>query len=319
MTIKYAQPLTRAWDRMTHILFQPFDLVKWLVIGFAAFLAGLTDGGGGGGQGWSGINDNDFPSRREIGEGASEFFEHLVENAFIIPVILLVAVAVLALILVLVWLSSRGKFIFLDNVVHNRAAISEPWKRFERRGNSLFMWRVGFALVSLVIVVLILAMMAGPAIGMGFADALGGLPLVALIFGGVLLFAFALVAAYISLFLEAFVIPIMYKYDLRCSEAWRYFIPWLSKHGLHFLLYGLWVLFLWVLFAVVFSVVCLLTCCILLLPYVGTVLLLPVIITYRLLSVEFLGQFDPGFDLFTPLPAPPDAEPEAVEASELAP
>ena len=36
MTIRYVQPLTRAWDRMVHILFQPFDLAKWLVIGFAA-------------------------------------------------------------------------------------------------------------------------------------------------------------------------------------------------------------------------------------------------------------------------------------------
>jgi hypothetical protein len=34
---------------------------------------------------------------------------------------------------------------------------------------------------------------------------------------------------------------------------------------------------------------------------VGTVILLPVWVTYRLFSVEFLAQFDPGLDLFAPL------------------
>jgi len=36
------------------------------------------------------------------------------------------------------------------------------------------------------------------------------------------------------------------------------------------------------------------------LPYVGTVIMLPIWVTYRLFSVEFLAQFDPGFDVFTP-------------------
>jgi len=45
---------------------------------------------------------------------------------------------------------------------------------------------------------------------------------------------------------------------------------------------------------------CVLTCCIVVLPYVGTVILLPIWVTYRLFSVEFLAQFDPGFDLFVP-------------------
>jgi len=44
------------------------------------------------------------------------------------------------------------------------------------------------------------------------------------------------------------------------------------------------------------------------LPYVGTVILLPFYVTYRLFSVEFLAQFDPGFDLFTPLEIPAEIE-----------
>ena len=48
MQISYVQPLSRAWERMRQILFDPFELAKWLVLGFSAWLAGLAGGGGGG-------------------------------------------------------------------------------------------------------------------------------------------------------------------------------------------------------------------------------------------------------------------------------
>ena len=50
---------------------------------------------------------------------------------------------------------------------------------------------------------------------------------------------------------------------------------------------------------------------------IGTVLLLPIWVCYRLLSVEFLAQFHPDFDLFRPLPeddddGPGDEEPDRI-------
>ena len=52
MNIRYLDPLSRAWGRMKKALFSPFNLKKWFVVGFTAFLAGLTEGpGGGGGNG----------------------------------------------------------------------------------------------------------------------------------------------------------------------------------------------------------------------------------------------------------------------------
>ena len=43
MNITYIEPLSRAWNRMTTALFKPFDITKWLVVEFTAFLAGLMD------------------------------------------------------------------------------------------------------------------------------------------------------------------------------------------------------------------------------------------------------------------------------------
>ena len=44
----FSEPLSRAWTRMTDALFRPFDIKKWFVVGFTAWLAGLASGGGGG-------------------------------------------------------------------------------------------------------------------------------------------------------------------------------------------------------------------------------------------------------------------------------
>ena len=74
------------------------------------------------------------------------------------------------------------------------------------------------------------------------------------------------------------------------------------------MVYGLFVLMLTLIYAIFFSVFCLMTCCMAALPYIGTVLLLPVWVTYRLLSVEFLAQFHRDFDLFTPLEVDGESE-----------
>src|SRR5205809_8079315 len=43
-SIEIFKPFGEAFELMKKILFQPFDLKKWLVIGFAAFLASLSGG-----------------------------------------------------------------------------------------------------------------------------------------------------------------------------------------------------------------------------------------------------------------------------------
>lgn len=298
MQIAYFEPLNLAWERMKHILWRPFDLAKWLVLGFSVWLAGLADGAGGGGWKWV-MDENDF-SNHSFGNshgswgGAGEAFLWL-------PLIFVIVMAVAAILLAILWVSSRSKFIFLDNVVHNRAEIVEPWHRFRDLGNSLFLWRVGFivccGLAALILMILIVA----PAAASSFSDILSGLSYAAMAFGVLVMILFGILAAFVALFLEGFVIPIMYKFDIKATEAWSYFLPWLKNRPLPFILYGLFVVGLAICFAVFFSLICVLTCCVVALPYVGTVIMLPIWVTYRLFSVEFLAQFDPGFDVFAPV------------------
>jgi hypothetical protein len=291
---------------MKHILWRPFDLAKWLVLGFSCWLAGLADSSSGGGWKWI-IDESDFPGRR-IYSGDTGSIEEL-SGAFIwLPLIFIVIMAIAAILVLVLWLSSRSKLIYLDNVVHNRAQIVEPWHRLRDLGNSLFLWRLGFIVACGLVALVLLILFFGSAATLSFSEALSGLSYAAMVFGVIVMICFGLIAAFVGLMLEAFVIPIMYKFDIKATEAWSYFLPWLKTRPWQFVLYAIFVVALVFVFLCVFALVCALTCCIVALPYVGTVILLPFYVTYRLFSVEFLAQFDPGFDLFTPAEIPAETE-----------
>ncbi len=314
MDILYVTPLQRAWTRMKGILFNPFDLRTWLVIGFSAWLARLAGGGGGGG-----LRFNERPGRfgsLHVREFVRGVWEHLRAHPHWLALIVVGAFVVAVIGVVLLWISSRGKFIFLDNVVHNRARIVEPWHRFKQLGDSLFLWRLGYLLVCLLALVALGAVAvtaAGGFSGFGFRSARA---ITATVFAGLAAAFWGIACAYISLFLDSFIVPVMYRNGIRAVEAWGLFFPWIERHFGAFLLYGLFVLVLAVAVGIGVFAVGLATCCVglflVMLPYVGTVLLLPLIVTYRAFSIEFLTQLDAGFAVFAEAvgsPSPATAQP----------
>ena len=102
MNIAFFEPLNRSWERMKHILWQPFDLTKWLVLGFSAWLAGLMDGAGGGGWKWM-ADENDFPGRCNLPD-SGEAFRNAGEAFIWLPIIFVVIMAVAAILLLILWL-----------------------------------------------------------------------------------------------------------------------------------------------------------------------------------------------------------------------
>ncbi len=307
MRISLIAPLERAYEHMKGMLFAPFDLTKWLVVGFGCWLAYLTDGGlgggGGGGPSWTADRSDDsdaatltaweWTDLQDQGclLGCGALFAFLV--AF-----------VLVLIPLLIWLSSRGHFVFLDNVIRNRAEVKEPWSRYAVQGNSLFFWRIGFlfaaiflvlvAAIPLITVMFSLQNRGSFAFGEASAVALSVLPVIAMAVG----------LAYTHLFLVHFVVPIMRHEGLQTNAAWSRFLPLLREHFGSFLIYGLFLVVLWIFIGFALLVVILCTCCIaaipLIIPYVSTVALLPVYVTFRAYSVEFLGQLLPAIGLESP-------------------
>lgn len=298
MHITYFDKLSGAWNRMISDLFKPFDITKWFVVGFTAFLAGLIDGphrGGGskfnlGKKDWSGIADFPFNAWNWLLDHPG-WFVLIVFGLFV----------VVLLVIVLNWLSSRGKFMFLDNVVHNRAQVVKPWNEYRKLGNSLFLWRLVFGLICLGLMLIFVSALF-IAISYLHNSYQTALPILFIIGIVISILATVITIAYISSFLNNFVVPIMYKNNLPVMKGWGEFLRLFRKNPLHFILFGLlmFVLHVIVILAVVFAGF--FTCCIgfviLAIPYISSVILLPISYTFRAFGVTFLEQFGPEYEIF---------------------
>ncbi len=296
MDIQYRKPLALAYRRMKLILFAPFNLGKWCVIGFSAWLAYLFESSfnfqfnlPGGADLWA--------DEQLWTEGIEAF---LADHMWVVgTIVVLILFAVFALALVLLWVSARFRFIFLDHVVGNRTEIAKPWRNHVRQGNSLFVWWAVFGILGITVMIalfiplIILIMRMNETVGA--SQILGVAGFVMLLFLLMVLFHFVL------MLLSHFVVPVMYKHDLRTTEAWRRFLPCFRSHPGPFVLYTLLLIGLHLGIGVAILAVVILTCCcagiILAIPYVGAVVLLPVTIFFRSFSLYFLRQFGEDFDL----------------------
>ncbi len=317
MHISFSEPLQRAYEHMRGMLFAPFDFGKWLVIGFGCWLTQLTSGGFNGSGGipsWT-ASVLDDAGAATLAEKIGDAWEWpLREGTWLLGCGALAAFLVVFLLLLIplvIWLSSRGHFIFLDNVVRDRPEIGEPWVRLSTQGDSLFLWRIGFLFAALFLIVAAALPLAavtyslqnldGFAVGRAVAMAAGVMPLIATVLG----------LALTHMFLTHFVVPIMYREGLTTNAAWGRFLPLLRAHLASFLIYALFIVALWIGISIGLMLTVLFTCCIaaipLVIPYIGTVALLPVYVVFRAYSVEFLAQMLPALKLPAAAGEPPPA------------
>ena len=133
--IEIFKPFGEAFELTKKILFQPFDLGKWCVIGFAAFLAHLG-GGFNFRYNWNRrARWQDFP-------GAQGFIDaiHQIPPWLLIMGVSFLVALILGITVLFAWLRARGYFMFIDCIVKNRGAIAEPWREFRKEGNSYFLF-----------------------------------------------------------------------------------------------------------------------------------------------------------------------------------
>lgn len=300
MSAVYIKPLSNAWDRMKVSLFKQFDIGKWFILGVSAFLAGLTDGpyGSGGTQTFKNI-DNDF---HDLAAFPPMAWNWLMDHQGWFTLIIIGIMAVLGLLFLLTWLSSRGKFMFLDNIVHDRAEVVEPWNKFKKLGNSLFLWRVCFGFICAMIFITYFVFCLIIAFDIYDGSLSLEVPVIFLVGMGLTGLLLIIICEYIELFLTDFVVPLMYKNNINTNQAWTRFLPLLSKNTFSFFLYGLFIFILHIGVSIVVVVVWLCTCCIgfllFIIPYIQSVITLPITYLFRSLSLEFLGQFGPKYKIF---------------------
>ena len=291
MNISAIDPITSAWNHMVRILFKPFEIKKWFVLGFCAFLAQCGESGGSGGSGWPNSN-----STTSFDEGKA-----WVEANFSLVLTILISGIILAILIGLLvsWLSSRGKFMLLDGIVKNRGAIKEPWSEYKTEGNSLFLFSIVIGLLFL----LTFSLIAGISVLIAMPDiqseTFGGAGITAIVVGGSLMLLFGLTGIALSAFVKILMVPTMYLKRVRAIEGWK--IAWnqlLKGHLGSFILLILMMFLLGLGAGVVAMFALCATCCIGALPYISSVLLLPITVFFVCYALCYIQQFGGDWTFF---------------------
>jgi hypothetical protein len=294
--IEILAPFGVAFEWMKAMLFRPFDLVRWLTIAFAAFIAGSW--GSGASFRWS---------RGDWNYRMHRYGDFSVGTIPAWLIVLMVVGVLFAIVLAFVWLwvTARGRFIFTDCIVRNRAAIAEPWREYRREGNSYFLFSlvVAFGIVFLAaLFIMIIVLPLGLFSHHHDAAINFGLALIPLISFGFIFVLFIVVVKVIS----NFMVPVMYRRRCLAREAFVDVSRLIFHNPAPFLLYVLFMIALALGVAVVGTIVACATCCIGAFPYISTVLLLPAIVLLAAYRLLFLRQFGDQYDAWGPagFPAP---------------
>jgi hypothetical protein len=303
--VSVIDPIGSAIEQVRLILFRPFDLSKWLVIGFCAWLAYLGQGGGGSGFNYT-FHDHGAPNLAHAREVLLANLPWIIIGvAIFIPLLIIIG-------LVLCWLSSRGRFMFVHGIAGNKAEVAIPWKKFARHANSLFLFRVVVGLIGMVVVGLPVAIGVISIITL-HATGLGAVAVPGLLVAILAAVAIAVVVAVVAKFTNDFVVPIMLLRTTSCLAGWREFLVLLGCNKARMVLYILFQIVISLVIFFIIASICLVGCCcccvsaLLLVPYVGTVILLPIFVFKRAYSLFYLRQFGSQFDVFS--------EPGLAEAS----
>lgn len=301
-----ADAISKAVERSSQLLF-PFKVEKWFALGFTVFLAQCGEGDGGTFN-FPSLPSGSTPSSSSSGSGGGDLRQWVEDavRAFDADMALYLSLAVgsvllgAAVWLTVLWFSSRAKLMFVESVVWDRVDVSAQWTRAAELGFSLFKFRALFGAVAWTLVlgstaaaaaVAFPAFLAGEFWGPRAWAAYATLGLSALVFG--------IPAWVVASLLGDFVVPLMVLRNLHVKDAWaacRRDVLAGNVGGL--ILFYLLRSVLTVGIALAATIVMCFTCCLAAIPYLGTVILLPMSVFSRAYPLYYLEQL--GVAVFPP-------------------
>ena len=327
-------PFSLAWDRMNTSLFgRTASVGKWFLLGFVVFLAtceGQTVGSNynqfsnlnpsgysspmppqpypqtttpGPGSNWSTPPNSNtplyIPQPYDPQQRVREIEVWLASNmGWLVPVVTVAALVLLAVGALINWLSCRGRFMFDYNLMHDSAEISSPWREYAPEANRLFVFRFSLQLVCWYLPIVFAGFVAWATwrdIIISDAALESILPL---LIAGVFIVLLSLAFSLIDTLVYNFAVPAMLLNRVGVREGWRLaYAEVITGNIGSVILYYLFKLLIVIAGGIVgFAAICL-TCCIGALPYLSSVLLLPISYLTRAYTLAYVQQGGPQWAL----------------------
>jgi len=310
-----------AWETMKRILFRPFNAGTWFSFGFIFFLQSCMEGGGGGGNGLrlpgnsgGGSHGNDGDTGNNLlgvmhdmtnALGLSRGSGDLPETGVIVIILAIACVIAIPLVIVMMWLGTRGQMMAIRSVAGGQAGIGEQWNATRDAGSMLFKWNMAMTGISLVLfaplVVIgglsILPVMRDGARIESVLPVMLGIGAVALLF----MLPFFVMGA----MARNFVAPIMLKHGVGARDGWKRFWAVGRNHIGSIVFFYVMRVLVSIGAGIVGVVASLLTCCLGFLPVLHQTLMAPYYVFERAWVLEVLASMSPDFDLRTTGPVPP--------------
>jgi len=204
-----------AFEHTKEQLFRPFRLGQWTRLAFVGLLAGELSSGGG----------CNFQAPNLSHAQRQDFLAvpHL-DPALVAPLIILAAILVPLFWLLLLYISSRMRFLLFDSVITKHCSIRAMWHARREAGLRYFVWQIIFSLVAFGGMAVIVGVPALFAFLLGWFRA----PrehLVGLILAGVVVFflflGWMLLTLFVHVFTKDFVVPQMALENVSAFEGWR--------------------------------------------------------------------------------------------------
>lgn len=304
--ISVVDPVGDALRQMVRVLFKPFRAGSWFGIGFMAFMTtnvlGILFAIG------FQIVANAWPLVPEYfdEERTDRILNWYQGNLLFFWAVTIAVLLLLATILVVLsWIRSRGIMMLLHGSATGRGSIPQAWRESRVPGNSLFRWRILMLMLGLVGIVLggmvlwAASSTSMPADPSAIGPRAGGLPKVAtsgIILASLIWVCALLVSSLVNGLIDAVLVPAMYVRGCSLVQAFRSIrtelLPGQFWTFVGFIFFQLALAFI-VGFAV--QIIALATCCLGTMPYIGSVLQLPVVIAYVAYQLAFYQQFGEGW------------------------
>jgi hypothetical protein len=215
------EAISPALEETQRQLLKPFRWGRWSRLALVSFLTGELAGGGGG------FNFNvPFAGGKSGGQSGWDWVVQALGERFweFLPLIVAGALAILALFVFFIYVSSVFRFILFDSVLYDRAELRAGWRTYRQPGKSYFLWQICFGFATLAALALVILV---PLISPWGREAIQnpGQHIVLIVVSVILMimavFAVVVLSGLTSIFARDFVVPFMAIEGVGALEAWR--------------------------------------------------------------------------------------------------